>query len=399
MEAVKIVTIKDKLPLFTKEGERASNIEVVTFYENDFHVVTQKNLYKIGYKGVYIFPDYCVSEKEIFQDFIAPGGEESKSYLGKVEGKPRRIRAKKFNMSLDKEIFTPVYSNGILLPYDVVERFLKKDKALELLNLTEELGITKWEEPEPKVDKSGNIVRERSFPEGVYKTDETNIKANIKSLKLPTEVYISEKVDGSSITIGITSQRPEGFICSRSIEKPLTVKKVTGRRNKTLLELLMFWKKVDLNLYTEIQNPDDFVKYGLPILNKLKESGINNCILRGELVGKSCKGSGNKYNPFSKEENQVLLFGSDTWNTQFNTAIRDDYSTFQDKVKLLGLKTAKQYGKFDINTVDKLNSICERIFREEKKEGRLIEGVVIRTTSTLDSYSAKYMNDEYDSKK
>jgi len=394
MEGVKIVTIKEKLPVFTKTGEKAKNIEVVKFNENDFHVITQKNLYKIGYRAVYILPDFCVSDKEIFQDFIAPGGNESKSYLGKIEGKPRRIRAKKFNMSFDKKEFIPIYSNGILLPYDIVEQFLNKDKALELLDLTEELGITKWEEPE-KFTLNGGL----GFPQGVYKTDETNIKANIKSLKLPNEIYISEKCDGSSITIGITTDRPEGFICSRNLEKPLTIKKLTGKRKKTLLETLMFWKKVDLNLYTEIQNPDDFIRYGLPILNKLKDSGINNCILRGELVGKTCKGSGNKYNPFSKEENQILIFGTDTWNTQFKSAVRDDYDTFQNKVKTLDLKTVKQYGKFDINTVDKLNSICERIFREEQKKGRLIEGVIVRTTSILDSFSAKYMNDEYDSKK
>ena len=68
------------------------------------------------------------------------------------------------------------------------------------------MGITKYEEPEDDINK---------FPEGVYKTDEDNFKVNYMNLKYPSYVYITEKVDGSSITIGITPDRPEGFICSR----------------------------------------------------------------------------------------------------------------------------------------------------------------------------------------
>ena len=41
-------------------------------------------------------------------------------------------------------------------------------------------------------------------------------------------------------------------------------------------EYLMFWKKPDLNIYEEVDSEDDFVKYGLPYLNILKENNEKN---------------------------------------------------------------------------------------------------------------------------
>ena len=99
--------------------------------------------------------------------------------LGKVEGLPRRIRAKKFTLSKEPN-GDPVYSNGILLPYMEVYDYLNPNNKdmpeLWKLDLTKKLGITKYEEPEP-VSKSGlkSGQTESKFPEGLYKTDEENI--------------------------------------------------------------------------------------------------------------------------------------------------------------------------------------------------------------------------------
>ena len=94
--AVQLITIKEKVPLF-KGDEKAERIELIQLEENGFELVSQKDLYQIGDKAIYIQPDYCVSDIPLFEDFIKPNGDESKSYLGKVGGLPRRIRAKKFN--------------------------------------------------------------------------------------------------------------------------------------------------------------------------------------------------------------------------------------------------------------------------------------------------------------
>ena len=339
MNPVSIVTIKNKIPLY-KGDEQANSIEVIELEEVGFELVANKTLYQIGDKAIYIQPDYCVSDIPLFESFIRPNGDESKSMLGKVEGLPRRIRAKKFTLSKEPN-GDPIYSNGILLPYYEVQEYLHnsnsikhRDTYLEDIEekLTEKLGITKYEEPEP-VSKSGlkSGQTEGKFPEGIYKTDEENIN-NLwnhieNKIGYPLILVGTEKVDGSSITIGITPKIPEGFICSRNLRKKLTINKIVGRREPNLWEIIKSWFgiKPDLNIYQEIENDDDFVRYGKPYLDTIKTfRGKQNLILRGELNGGKLKGSGNKNNPASKEQANIKLFGIDKVN-EYNEAEKMPY--------------------------------------------------------------------------
>ena len=401
--AVSIVTVKNKIPLY-KGDEQANSIEVIELEEVGFELVANKTLYQIGDKAVYIQPDYCVSDIPLFESYIRPNGDESKSMLGKVEGLPRRIRAKKFTLSKEPN-GDPVYSNGILLPYYEVQEYLyhsnnikHKDTYLEDIEekLTEKLGITKYEEPEP-VSKSGlrSGQTEGKFPEGLYKTDEENIN-NLwnhieKKIGYPITLVGTEKVDGSSITIGVTPKIPEGFICSRNLRKKLTIKKVTGRRTKKWYEKLMFWTNPDLNLYTEVENDDDFVRYGKPYLDILLKDGSGNRILRGELNGGKLKGSGNKNNPASKEQPNIKFFGIDEIN-DYGEAEKIPYIQFKFEADYLGFTTVKEVFNKEFNSKEELLAECNNYFKTN-----MIEGIVVRT---LDSkFSAKVMNLEYDSKK
>ena len=78
--AVSIVTVKNKIPLY-KGDEQANSIEVIELEEVGFELVANKTLYQIGDKAVYIQPDYCVSDIPLFESFIRPNGDESKSML------------------------------------------------------------------------------------------------------------------------------------------------------------------------------------------------------------------------------------------------------------------------------------------------------------------------------
>ena len=403
MNPVSIVTIKNKIPLY-KGDEQANSIEVIELEEVGFELVANKTLYQIGDRAVYIQPDYCLSDIPLFESFIRPNGQEHRSMLGKVEGLPRRIRAKKFTLSKEPN-GDPVYSNGILLPYYEVQEYLyhsnnikHKDTYLEDIEekLTEKLGITKYEEPEP-VSKSGlrSGQTEGKFPEGLYKTDEENIN-NLwnyieNKIGYPVTLVGTEKVDGSSITIGVTPKIPEGFICSRNLRKKLTIKKITGRRNKKWYEKLMFWTNPDLNLYTEVENDDDFVRYGKPYLDILLKDGSGNRILRGELNGGKLKGSGNKNNPASKEQPNIKFFGIDEIN-DYGEAEKIPYIQFKFEEDYLGFTTVKEVFNKEFNSKEELLTECNNYFKTN-----MIEGIVVRT---LDSkFSAKVMNLEYDSKK
>ena len=398
--AVSIVTVKSKIPLY-KGDEQANSIEVIELEEVGFELVANKTLYQVGDKAVYIQPDYCVSDIPLFESFIRPNGDESKSMLGKVEGKPRRIRAKKFTLSKEPN-GDPVYSNGILLPLIDVILFLKIEKTggdLYTINLTEKLGITKYEEPEP-VSKSGlrSGQTEGKFPEGIYKTDEENIN-NLwnhieKKIGYPVTLVGTEKVDGSSITIGVTPKIPEGFICSRNLRKKLTINKIVGRREPNLWEIIKSWFgiKPDLNIYQEMENDDDFVRYGKPYLDTIKTfRGKQNLILRGELNGGKLKGSGNKNNPASKEPANIKFFGMDKVDIN-NNAYKLTNEQFKYNSLLLNLPTVKKVFNKEFNSKEELLAECNNYFKTN-----MIEGIVVRT---LDSkFSAKVMNLEYDSKK
>ena len=408
--AVSIVTVRNKIPLY-KGDEQANSIEVIELEEVGFELVANKTLYQIGDRAVYIQPDYCVSDIPLFESFIRPNGDESKSMLGKVEGLPRRIRAKKFTLSKEPN-GDPVYSNGILLPYMEVNNYLNPDNKdmaeLWKLDLTKKLGITKYEEPE-SISKGGlkSGQTESKFPEGLYKTDEENIN-NLwnhieKKIGYPINLVGTEKIDGSSITIGITPKIPEGFICSRNLRKKLTIKKVTGRRTKKWYEKLMFWTNPDLNLYTEVENDDDFVRYGKPYLDKLlkwKEDTLGTgythvhkpfVVLRGELNGGKLKGSGNKNNPASKEPANIKIFGLDRIN-EYGEAEKIPYLLFKTECEKAGVPLVKEVFNKEFNSKEELLAECNNYFKTN-----MIEGIVVRT---LDSkFSAKVMNLEYDSKK
>ena len=396
-QAVSIVTIKQKSTLF-KDGQPAERIELIELEENGFTLVAGKDLYQVGDKAVYIQPDFNLSDIPLFEGFLRPNGDVSKSMLGKVEGVPLRIRAKKFNFSREGSI-DPVYSNGILLPWNEVTSYIdstigKVSKNvsfnLSIIDLTKELGITKWEEPEVR-DKAGNKVGgARVFPEGLYKTDETNIN-NLwghleNKIGYPVTLVGTEKVDGSSITIGVKNGK--GFICSRNQQLDLMVKKHVGRREKTLLEKLMFWTKPDLNLYEFSPNDSDFVKYGKPYLELLE--GYDDVVLRGELNGSHLKGSGNKNNPSSKLSPNIQFFGVDYIKQGISEKV--DYNIFKYFTNKLGLPTVKEIFAKEFNSRQEIEDECNNFFKTN-----LTEGIVIRTENN--KFSAKFMSLEYDSKK
>jgi RNA ligase (TIGR02306 family) len=385
MNAVQIVTIKNKIPLFKSE-EKAERIELIQLEENGFELVSQKDLYQIGDGAIYIQPDYCLSNIPLFQSFIEG------SYLGKNN----RIRAKKFNFHRGDGI--SIYSNGILLPLKEVFDFLKIPKIGEIysldtsINLDEKLGITKYEEPE---NNSGHGIKGGSsmaFPEGIIRTDEENFNNLIHHVEklLPTRLIGKMKIDGSSITLWYKDGKYG--IASRNLGKPLTIKRIIGRRKKTLLETILFWKKPDLNIYEEVECDSDFVKYGKPYLDKLIEYCDKykvNLVLQGELCGQGMKGSGNKNNPTAKEPTDIIFFNVCKYENQSIKLSEEDFNLY---ASALELKTPKVYFDKVFNTVEEIKQQCETIFKSE-----LIEGIVLRDENH--NFSCKYMCSLYDSKK
>lgn len=407
-QPVLIVTIKNKRQLYKNETP-ASSIELIELEEVGYELVAAKGLYKIGNKAILIQPDYNVSNISLFESYIRPINpktnlpDEKSSKLGKVDGQPRRIRAKKFTLSKEPN-GDFVYSNGILLPYNEVYDYLESQdiqpmhKDISHLDLTNQLGITKYEEPEVfYTNKHGNNVSAgRKLPSGVYKTDETNIN-NLwnhleNHIKYPVKLIGTVKWDGSSISIGC--KNGVGFICSRQLQKDIYVDKIIGKREKTLLDYLKFWKKPDLLIRERILNiEDNFVKYGKPYMDKLVEyckMKNKDYIVRFELHGKNMKGSGNPNNPSSKHDVKLSAYSIDDYSN--GIAERVTESQFCKMIEELEFERCEVVFDKQFESKEDLLNTCNSFFKSN-----MIEGIVVRTYDSV--FSAKVMNLEYDSKK
>jgi hypothetical protein len=409
MKATQIVTIKSFSPMFKGE-EEASNIHIVNLEENGFDIVAQKSLYQIGDKALYIQPDYCLSNIPLFADFIAPEGNPNKSRLGKQN----RIKAVKFGFTDTKG--NKVYSNGILLPLQEVVDYINTtfNVSIEAINLDarfdELLGISKYEEPEGKLqgDSKGNL------PSGMYKTDETNFNNNSKQLEklLPCQLIGTVKVDGSSCTVYYKSEEEFG-ICSRALEKKVFTTNYIGWKsnhfnkdesgvnhglgylNETTNEFVLNknWEEYTTNnpIQTEesIAN-DDWVKLGYPILEKLREYKLQYSV-RCEIFGQSLKGSGNKNNPHAKLPKSILVYGIDDYSSGVCVPLpMKDVIEFCNNLAIPHVEIVFNQ---QFNTLDEVKDVCNEYFKTN-----LIEGIVVRTYDT-NSYSGKFMNNEYDNLK
>lgn len=373
-----LVKIEKKIPLF-KNGEPAQNIELIKLEGLGFNIVSQKNLYDIGDIAVYVEPDYNLTNNKLFESFISPNGEPKKSKLGSHN----RVKAIKFNFQKENET-DPVYSNGILLPLSEVSDFLN---GKNLTNLSTEeiyqlIGVYKYEEPE----KESVFQSNEPFPNGWYRTDETNFLKICDNLEFPLTLVGTVKDDGSSITISRTK------ICSRNWVKKPSFERIIG------VKPLKWWEKVLDYIYRKLDKKyprtqiretvlanDEFTTYG-----KQYQNIPDNIVLRGELSGKSMRGSGNKNNPANLYENRIAFYGIDKLIDGITVPV--DYLTFHNLCDMYELPRVQEVFLKTFNSKEEVLQECKQFFKDN-----LIEGIVCRNMETTISF--KVMNDEYDAKK
>lgn len=371
--AVQIVKITKISSLFKKgTGEPATSIGLVNFsFENGdecgFNVVSQLGLYEVGDSAIYIQPDYCLPDTEMFSSFIAPNGDRNKTKLGKNG----RIRAIKFNFYPENSA-NIVYSNGILLP--ITDGMIPESVE----DLAEFWGITKYEQPE----QFGNGDSKGNLPGFMYKTDEenaANLKSFINRLLLAGERLVcSLKIDGSSFSF-FCRETEEGWVAgvtSRVLEKKgLDEPETTSDR----------WVHMchSSGLY------DKGMRY-------CKEKN-RPLVFRGEMYGGAVtKGSGNKINPHSLMKPSLAIFGIDDLSSGFATRLLP--SEVESICQELDLEYLS-YTPIFPQDYDHLITIANDIFKVYKEDcGWVVEGIVVRTLDS-NTLSCKVMNNAYDEKK
>lgn len=373
---IHIVTVKQKIQLYKGE-EPANAIEVILLEEFGFTLVSQKSLYQVGDKAVFIEPDYNLPDNNpLFDSFTKPNGDAKRSKLGSHN----RIRAIKFNLHTGDGM--PVYSNGILLTYNEVFKYIPNSTHFD------QLGVYKYEAPERNQGGTGKLGASREFPQGLYKTDETNF--NKVNWTFPMHLIGQQKADGSSITLYVRDGK--AGICSRNLEKPITYLKKTGFKHGLWYKFLSYFG-YDRGVYTEVESESEFVIIGKPYLDKLvtycTEKNIS-VALRGELVGQGASnGSGNKNNPHAKIDPTIYFYGADWF---FDKTERMTHENYINLVVELGFNHPTIVFNQVFETREELLKTCEEYFSQN-----MIEGIVVRSADG--KWSSKILNLEYDSKK
>lgn len=384
MSACKIVTIKNKIPLYKNE-EKANSVELLELEEFGYNIVSGIGNFNVGDKALFIEPDYNIPDTEMFSEYYRPDGDPRKSKLG-LNG---RIRAVRFN--LHKGDGFPVYSYGVLMPISDIKLSEDLDKQFNIKKF--ETIINKKRKKLPNFKNPNN-----PFPLGMYKTDEENINNLWGNIEYPIELVGTQKIDGSSVTIS-----SEFGICSRNNQIPFTIKKCISRRKANLFERLLLIvykifkirKKIDLCIYGTVKNDDSYIIHGKSIFDKLvKYSKDNNIVLslRGEINGQKFKGSGNSLNPTANLPTNIKFFGLD-YKHEDGIYKKTTYTNLTELCNILELETCPFIFRKTFNSKQEIIDCCEEIFNN----GNMIEGIVLNTEDY--KFHAKYMNMYYDSKK
>lgn len=249
IESRKLATIRKISEI--NEIKDASNIEVASI--EGWKVVVKRDQFKVGDKVIYVEIDSWVPTS--VAPFLTKPNQLPKEYQGIKDEKLRTI---KLRVQVSQVLILPI-------PESLEGRKEGDD-------VSEELGIIKWE---PPVDVSLAGQVKGNFPSFLRKPEQErcqNLKLDIASYSASSELFeITEKLDGSSSTFFIRDG--EFGVCSRNLE-------LKEDESNT------FWK----------------VAREFELEEKLKATNLNIAI-QAELVGPKIQG-----NPYKLSKHLIFVF-------------------------------------------------------------------------------------------
>lgn len=275
-------------------------------------VVVKKGEFEVGDLAIYCEIDSFIPHE--LAPFLSKG-KEPREFNG-VKGE--RLRTVKLRGQVSQGLLLPLFAPNFLVqkfasienvanrPYPVwVENLTEEGWYIEERNIpnlvgidvTEALGIQKWEPPVP-AQLAGEVLG--NFPSLVPKTDQERVQNLTREIQewRDLEFEITEKLDGSSCTFFLDSES-NLHVCSRNLD--LKYKETNS-----------FWRIA--------------VKHDIQA--KMQQAGLKNFAIQGELVGEGIQG--NKY-----KLKGIDFFVFDMYNC--NTGSYVDPITRQGISKDLGL--------------------------------------------------------------
>jgi RNA ligase (TIGR02306 family) len=207
-------------------------IELVHLKDCGYTTICEKG-HKVGDLVVFVKYDSIVPDNELFA-FM-------KEYKFRV--KPRSFTERDDN----NEVVKKIYSQGIVLPLSTVDDFYFNHprRYNEGEDLTETIGVKKYIPPVIGTGSSfGEMRKKGDFPTHIVsKTDELNLCNKIKALEeiQGVGVYITQKIEGSSVTFYLDDYTHELIVCSRNnmLMETETCKFWMGVNKHNMLEKLL----------------------------------------------------------------------------------------------------------------------------------------------------------------
>lgn len=329
----------------------ADKIEVAKI--NYWKVVVGKGEFTVGSLVVYFEIDSWIPKK------IAP-------FLCK-DNDQFRMNPKKFNEIEGERLRTVKLrgqiSQGLIMNISDIIKVVPEFADIKIeegLDVTDILGITKWEIPS-SID---SFHTKGNFPSFLVKTDQERIQNLMKKFsdlkKYKWEV--TEKLDGSSMTIYVfnNQENTQEGVCSRNLDlKKEIVNEVNGTETTTVNS---FWE----------------IAIREKLIEKIKESGLN-IGLQGELIGS--KIGLNIYKLTSRDFYLFDIYDID--NGRYYTP--SERQAFAEKYKIKHVPILhKDYEISETTTVDDLLKFAEEKSVLNSKTER--EGLVFKNTNGSESF-------------
>lgn len=298
-----------------KPIENADAIELAII--GGWQVVVKKGEFKPNTFAIYCEVDSWIPTE--LAPFLSKG-KEPKEYNG-VKGE--RLRTIKLRGQL---------SQGLLLPIIFLDEWQEGD------DVSEKLGIQKWEAPVP-AQLAGNA--RGNFPSNIPKTDQEriqNLSGQFDSFK-GKRWQVTEKLHGSSMTVYLDSNN-EFHVCSRNLD-------LKEDQNNS------YWKMARM----------------LDLENKMKEHNLQGYAIQGELIGEGI--NGNQY------KKQLEFYVFDIFTEQYGYLKPTDVENTAEDLDLFHAPVLDT--SFEIKSEDTVQSLLQLAEGKSKLNDSEREGFVFKS--------------------
>jgi RNA ligase (TIGR02306 family) len=346
MSERKLATIRRIDALTPIEG--ADKIEVASI--GGWKIVCQKGLYEVGDLAVYFEIDSFIPND--IAPFLTKPGQYPKVYEG-VEG--QRLKTIRLRGQISQGLLMPVH-NDITGTYLMIYTDETGEYSLTVAegdDVTEALGILKWEKPIPACLAG---ISRGNFPTQIPKTDQSRVQNLKKEIELNqnTMMEVTEKCEGSSMTCYLIDG--EFGVCSRN----LNLKEVEG------------------NTFWDVARAEN-------IEVKIREVfGSNNVALQGELIGPGVQGNIYKLN---KHEFRVF----DIYDVDAGAYLRPEFRrALVDKMGLVHVPILDDCLILD-HAIDELLALAEGKSRISPTEREGLVFKALDSNFTFKAISNRYL--------